>query len=108
MSPDPPSHPRNSLTPLRSTANPSAERENGVLPAPLSWISCLPPSGLSVSITLIALPSPNCPAHTPNWWPQYLVDQGPNPGGAGVTSPLDDGFSSSDLNTGAALEARTL
>jgi hypothetical protein len=36
---DVPSAPRNSRTPLRRTASPSADLENGVLPAPLSWIS---------------------------------------------------------------------
>lgn len=48
---DVPSAPRNSRTPLRKTANPSADRENGVRPAPLSWISCRPPSGVLVSTT---------------------------------------------------------
>ena len=47
--PSSPSAQRYSLTPLLSTANPSADLENGVLPDPLSWISCRPPSGEVVS-----------------------------------------------------------
>lgn len=58
-----PSAPRYSRTLERRTASPSACRENGVLPAPLTCISWRPPSSLVVSSSEMARPSPNWPAH---------------------------------------------
>ena len=59
---------KNSRMLLRKTARPSPIREKGVAPAPLSWISnpCVSPNKM-------ARPSPNCPAHTPNWCPLYTL-----------------------------------
>ena len=53
----------------RRTARPSAPREYGVGPAPLSWSVWCDPSGATVSPRLIALPSPSWPAQCPNWCP---------------------------------------
>ena len=60
---------RNSRTEERSTARPSAVREYGVMPAPLSCSSQRSPAAFTVSPRVIARPSPSCPAQWPNWWP---------------------------------------
>ena len=51
-----------------NTALPSAVREYGVRPAPLSC-SSRKPSSVSTSPSVMARPSPNWPAQLPNWWP---------------------------------------
>mmetsp|Transcript_13105 Transcript_13105/g.30909 ORF Transcript_13105/g.30909 Transcript_13105/m.30909 type:complete len:208 (-) Transcript_13105:414-1037(-) len=61
---------RNSRIDERSTLRPSAVREKGVSPAPLSCSSHRSPSPLTSSPIYIAAPSPSCPAKVPNWWPQ--------------------------------------
>ena len=48
------------------TALPSALLEYGVNPAPLSYRSTTPPVVDFTSPSEIALPSPSCPAKTPN------------------------------------------
>ena len=53
---------RNSRIDERSTARPSARREYGVGPAPLSCSSHRWPDAFSTSPSVIARPSPSCPA----------------------------------------------
>src|SRR6056297_2171701 len=52
-----------------SQARPSPIRENGVLPAPFSWMSRRRPSRSITSPRRIARPSPSCGTNPPNWWP---------------------------------------
>jgi hypothetical protein len=60
---------RNSRIDERSTARPSALREYGVGPAPFNCSSHRSPAALIASPSVIARPSPSCPAQWPNWWP---------------------------------------
>jgi hypothetical protein len=60
---------RNSRIDDRSTARPSAVREYGVGPAPLSCSSHRAPAAFTTSPRVIARPSPSWPAQWPNWWP---------------------------------------
>jgi hypothetical protein len=53
---------RNSRIDDRNTARPSAVREYGVRPAPLSCSSQRSPAPLIVSPSVMARPSPSCPA----------------------------------------------
>ena len=62
---------RNSRIDERNTAFPSANREYGVTPEPFSCNSKTPVP-VSTSPSVIALPSPSCPAQFPNWCPPYL------------------------------------
>ena len=57
----------NSRSDERNTARPSARREYGVGPAPLSWSSSRLPDDVTTSPSDMARPSPSCPAQLPNW-----------------------------------------
>jgi hypothetical protein len=60
---------RNSRSEERSTARPSALREYGVGPGALELQLPALAARVDVSPSVIARPSPSCPAQLPNWWP---------------------------------------
>ncbi len=66
------SWPKYSLIQLLSIAFPSPLLLNGVNPHPFNYNSFTSPFLFTNSPNIILLPSPNSPAHSPNWYPWYL------------------------------------
>ena len=71
-----------------SAARPSPPRENGVRPAPLSWMSRRLPSLPTTSPSRIARPSPSCGTKLPNWCPAYASAIGSAPSGSALPASI--------------------